>query len=384
MVKAGDIVRYLNAVGGGRVVKVSGNMAYVDDDGFETPVLIRECVVVATAGSAAADPVNGHRANAADTSSRPAPAVAAASSSAPKATDDDMSDDGIDVSEVPGGDALNITLGYESTDIRHLGQSGYEAYLINDSNYYLYFTYAGRPDKNSEWTAQYAGIVEPNTQLLLAELSPADVTRLRQIAVQIIAFKRNKTYAIKNPVNIIRDIDTTKFFKAHCFKDNGYFDRKVIACDLIKNDTPVKGEIMTPHQADMLAAGMAGPKEAVRQPRQQARKARHTSPKATPLVVDLHIHELLDSIAGLSNSDMLNVQIDKFREIMDANLANTGKKIIFIHGKGDGVLRKALLKELGYRYKGMDVQDASFREYGFGATQVTIRHMSHVKTADKA
>ena len=45
---------------------------------------------------------------------------------------------------------------------------------------------------------------------------------------------------------------------------------------------------------------------------------------------------------------------------------------MFIHGKGEGVRRQALLKELTPRYKGHDVQDASFREYGFGATQVTI------------
>ena len=57
---------------------------------------------------------------------------------------------------------------------------------------------------------------------------------------------------------------------------------------------------------------------------------------------------------------------------MDANLKNHGKKIVFIHGKGEGILRQALLKELNHRYKGHDVCDASFREYGFGATQVTI------------
>ena len=45
--KIGDTVRYLNAVGGGIIVKIAGNMAYVDEDGFETPVLLRECVVVA-------------------------------------------------------------------------------------------------------------------------------------------------------------------------------------------------------------------------------------------------------------------------------------------------------------------------------------------------
>ena len=89
--------------------------------------------------------------------------------------------------------------------------------------------------------------------------------------------------------------------------------------------------------------------------------------------MDLHIHELVDTTVGLSPADMLNLQIDHFRKIMDENSKHHGQKIVFIHGKGEGVLRNALLKELNYRYKGNDVQDASFREYGFGATQVTIR-----------
>ncbi|MDE6049998.1 MAG: Smr/MutS family protein, partial [Paramuribaculum sp.] len=90
--------------------------------------------------------------------------------------------------------------------------------------------------------------------------------------------------------------------------------------------------------------------------------------------VDLHIDELVDTTAGLSSADMLNLQVDEFRKVMDANLTNPGQKIVFIHGKGDGVLRQALMKELNHRYKGkVEVQDASFREYGFGATQITIR-----------
>ena len=91
------------------------------------------------------------------------------------------------------------------------------------------------------------------------------------------------------------------------------------------------------------------------------------------LEIDLHIDQLVDTKAGLSNADMLNLQVDEFRRVMDENLRNKGRKIVFIHGKGDGVLRNALMKELRHRYKGHDVQDASFREYGFGATQVTIR-----------
>ena len=89
-------------------------------------------------------------------------------------------------------------------------------------------------------------------------------------------------------------------------------------------------------------------------------------------MVDLHINELLDNTHGMSPADILNYQIDTFRKTMDSNIGHKGQKIVFIHGKGEGVLRQALMKELNHRYKSCEVQDASFREYGYGATQVTI------------
>ena len=75
----------------------------------------------------------------------------------------------------------------------------------------------------------------------------------------------------------------------------------------------------------------------------------------------------------MSNGDILNYQIEKFNEAMMAYLNRRGTKLIFIHGKGDGVLRAAILKELKTKYSRCTWQDASFKEYGFGATMVTIR-----------
>lgn len=50
MIQIGDTVRYLNSVGGGKVTRIDGKIAYVDDNGFETPFQIKELVVVLPAG----------------------------------------------------------------------------------------------------------------------------------------------------------------------------------------------------------------------------------------------------------------------------------------------------------------------------------------------
>ena len=57
---------------------------------------------------------------------------------------------------------------------------------------------------------------------------------------------------------------------------------------------------------------------------------------------------------------------------MKENSGRIGQKLVFIHGKGEGVLRKAVLELLRKEFPKSELQDASFREYGFGATLVTI------------
>ena len=89
--------------------------------------------------------------------------------------------------------------------------------------------------------------------------------------------------------------------------------------------------------------------------------------------VDLHIGQLVDSTSGMDNAAILKHQMDVFRQTMQNYKHRKGQKIVFIHGKGEGVLRKAIIDELRLRYPTCLWQDASFQQYGFGATQVTVR-----------
>lgn len=89
--------------------------------------------------------------------------------------------------------------------------------------------------------------------------------------------------------------------------------------------------------------------------------------------VDLHIGNLVESTTGMNNAAMLQHQLEVFRKEMDAYKNAKGQKIVFIHGKGEGVLRKAIIDELKLRYPKCEHQDASFQQYGFGATMVIVR-----------
>ena len=91
-----------------------------------------------------------------------------------------------------------------------------------------------------------------------------------------------------------------------------------------------------------------------------------------PLVVDLHAHEILETTQGMDSLDILQYQLEVFRRTLKEHANERGLKIVFIHGKGEGVLRKAIINELNRHFKTHTYQDASFQEYGYGATLVKI------------
>ena len=98
---------------------------------------------------------------------------------------------------------------------------------------------------------------------------------------------------------------------------------------------------------------------------------KNEKPEDKVIQVDLHINELLDDCRGLSNSEILTVQLDKFRDELNKAVKNHNKRIVFIHGVGNGTLKNELRKQLEKTYK-YKYQDASFKEYGFGATMVFL------------
>lgn len=346
MAKIGDTVRFLNSTGGGRIVRIDGNIAHVEDqDGFEVPALLRECVVVMEASA----------------TPKESPKVT------PPAAEKKASEPELPKIETAGGDNINALLAFEATNLKSLSSSEFDAVLVNDSNYYLNFSFATRSDNEDRWTLRRAGIVEPNIVLTLCTIKPSELNAIDRVMVQFIAYKDDKKYTCKPPVSVDAKIDNTKFFKLHCFKSNPYFDTPVIAIDIAKDDRPCHTIEIDPAK---LKAAMREKHDTAPAPGKTSKPA--FNKKNDIIEVDLHINELLDNTKGLSRADMLNCQIDEFRKVMDANLRNHGQKIVFIHGKGEGILRQALLKELTHRYKGHDVSDASFREYGFGATQVVI------------
>lgn len=89
--------------------------------------------------------------------------------------------------------------------------------------------------------------------------------------------------------------------------------------------------------------------------------------------VDLHIAELVDNISGLSNHDMFNIQLAYFRKTLESAILNDYRKITYIHGVGNGVLKNAIIKELE-QYENTENKMASIAKFGVGALDVMIKN----------
>ena len=87
--------------------------------------------------------------------------------------------------------------------------------------------------------------------------------------------------------------------------------------------------------------------------------------------VDLHIAQLIPSQRGLSNYDMLEIQLDTAKKQLHFAMKKGIQRVVFIHGVGAGVLRQEL-EYLLKRYDAVSFEDANFQKYGRGATEIYI------------
>lgn len=90
--------------------------------------------------------------------------------------------------------------------------------------------------------------------------------------------------------------------------------------------------------------------------------------------IDLHIEELVDSHAGWSNAEILSRQMITFQNAYLKTRRLRKRKLVVIHGVGEGVLRHEVRAWLDQQ-EGLKYYDADFREYGQGATLVELYYL---------
>jgi hypothetical protein len=227
--KIGDKVRFLSEVGGGKVAGFQGkNIVLVEDeDGFQVPMRLTEVVVVGEENYDTRHVIEAK-----------ATSVKAALAAAEEEEETEPADKPITFKVKPeerkGGDKLSAFLAFVPMNVKELMQTRFETYLVNDSNYYLRYTYLTA--EGTAWQVRAEGEIEPNTKEFIEEFGREDLNQFEHCCIQFIAYKRDKHFLLKAPVNADVRMDPVKFYKLHAFRENPFFEQPALIYTLIEND----------------------------------------------------------------------------------------------------------------------------------------------------
>ena len=227
--KIGDQVRFLSEVGGGKVAGFQGKTIVLveDEDGFQVPMRITEVVVV---GEEDYDTRHVIEAKASS--------VKAALNAVSEDEELEPADKPVTFKAKPeerkGGDKLSAYLAFVPMNVKELTQTRFETYLVNDSNYYLRYVYLTA--EGTAWQVRAEGEIEPNTKEFVEEFGRENLNEFEHCCIQLIAYKRDKYFLLKPPLNAQVRVDTVKFYKLHAFRENDFFEQPALVYTLIEND----------------------------------------------------------------------------------------------------------------------------------------------------
>lgn len=352
-VKVGDQVKFLNDTGGGKVTKIlSKDMANVlTHDGFEVPVLMEELLITED-----------------EKQKEKQEEVAPESHSEPEDDYDYYKDEEPQEENIPsaGNPDNEVHFAFLPIQGEQPENSDLDIYLINDSDFSIYYTILVK--KETSYSYFSSGYLEDNTKIFIKRVERENLNQLSDFKFQILFFQKGFFHPV-SPMEANLKLKPARFFKRSTFKENDFFEDLAWIMEL-KSEEHFYEQLKNLKDEDIL--------QAVREKEYTDNKENFKKEKKNKDSdldeVDLHIEELVEKPGELSNSEMLEIQLARFKTALDGALNdNKTKRIVFIHGVGNGKLRYELRKHLDRYYSNLNYQDASFKEYGYGATLVFVK-----------
>lgn len=263
-------------------------------------------------------------------------------------------------------------------DYSNLQSSRFDLYIVNDTGKTVLYTIAIL--NNETYNGISAGNIDPNSSLQIGTYSLKEIEeKLKYIVVQHLLYtKRSQTW--HKPTESIIKLSTTSICKSGAYKQTKFFKEVALIKECSEKIELVFNQQDEP-QPEITSSKIIPDKKVIK----ELNSKLHNDQKVKTTVreqkeinhnvieVDLHAESLLETTAGMDSGAILEFQMEVFVKTMEKYKLRKGQKIVFIHGKGEGILRQRIMWLLQTTYKRHNHQDASFKQYGFGATMVTIR-----------
>jgi hypothetical protein len=103
-----------------------------------------------------------------------------------------------------------------------------------------------------------------------------------------------------------------------------------------------------------------------------AKAKQHLEPPRS--VVDLHIEKITYDWSGLSNHDIVSLQLKTFEKYYDLAVAHMQPSLIIVHGVGTGRLREEIHEQLKHRKEVKTFVNQYHPAFGYGATEILFEY----------
>ena len=346
--RVGDQVMFLNEKGGGIITKITADgIVYVAvSDGFEIPYAAGD-LLKSGSGSQTEGPLDGNYQQAENPDQYPLYNI-------PNKQD-----------QLKHG----LYLAFQPENQEQPLQEGIMLYLINHTGHQLLFSIF--LNKSGSYHGYEYGYIDSESMLFLTKLKRNETEDWTNGLIQGLFFSEGKMEVLQ-PVHATIAFRPVSLFNHNSFVYEGLIRKKAMILELTTAEKQARSlfnDNITEEQIRLLQEKIHhGHHASERKNRTESFLEKH---KVDDQIaeVDLHIGELATDVSRLSNVQIIGLQMDYMKKCFEQAAVERLKKIIFIHGVGNGTLKNEILR---YLRQAPDIEfyDASYARYGMGATEV--------------
>jgi len=352
--KIGDKVKFLNDVGGGIIKKIiSPTIVSVEtEDGFDMPVMINE-ILLAESSDSQGSVFNQNFLQ---------------SNILPETLPEPMGR----MSKLQKFSSLNskssgVYLAYVPQDQVWLLKDEIDLFIVNYTSYEILYSLI--LENSGKFEGIDYGSIEPFSKIHIQTIHRDDLTKWLNGFVQVLFFK-NEDSTVRLPlhtdfkIKLVRFQGKESYFSTNFMEEKSvlyYLGQSVSAKEFQQIEWQKNAETMQKSENQQI--GVFVHEKTI----DKYKTDKHTAE------VDLHIESIVDDHSKMDNSQILETQRRLFILCLESAIAEKLQKVIFIHGVGNGFLKREITTILK-QYPNLHYFDASMQKYGCGATEVLIKN----------
>ena len=346
--KIGDKVHFLNEKGEGTVSKIinKSTVGITIEDGFEIPYTISELVLIYDKEKAEI--------------------------LAKKISADSISKNAkLDLNQFPlekgargikKAEQEGIYIAFSPEKINDISHSDINVWLINNTSYQILFTYS--LFQNGNFKTLETGAAKEFETILIETIDRKELSDFSTFKIEALFFDTEE-HKHQVPLSEMVKLKPIKLYKENAFAENSFIPEKALIMNVC-NMSRAAEENTFQTKID-LAKVLFQKKTYTDFPKKSKPHASHNP--SYEKEINLHIEDLMDNYKGMSNAEIIMVQLRHFQTILDTAIKDHYRKLIVIHGVGNGRLKQEVRSILS-SYKNLQFYDASYSKYGFGATEI--------------